>query len=249
MLENNKIYLGDCLEVMKDIDNNSIDLFLTDPPYKIIAGGISLKDNGNECSGVLGRYVSDVPTYVKQGKMFTHNDIKFAEWLPDVFRVLKDGSHCYIMTNDRNIQELLNEATKVGFKLLNILVWSKNNATPNKYYMKSAEFILFFRKGFAKSINDMGTKTVLNVNNIIGNKVHPSEKPIDLLKILIENSSKEGEIVLDCFAGSGNTCKTSKELKRNFIGIEIDPIYYEISARSVQDQYESDKSVSIDELF
>lgn len=250
MLEVNKIYLGDCLDIMKQIPEESIDLFLTDPPYKIIAGGMSLKDDKKQCGGILSkRYVSDgtncsnkwikkneynVPACVKQGKMFEYNDIKFSQWMPDAFRVLKNGSHCYIMTNDRNMQELLNEATKIGFKLLNILVWSKNNATPNKYYMKSAEFILLFRKGFAKSINDMGTKTVLNINNIIGNKTHPSEKPVNLFKILIENSTMENQLVLDPFSGSGVTAVACKELKRNFILIEIDKEYNRISKNRVE---------------
>jgi site-specific DNA-methyltransferase (adenine-specific) len=173
--------------------------------------------------------------------MFEHNDIEFKEWLPECFRILKDGSHCYIMVNDRNVQEMLNEATKAGFKLLNILIWEKNNATPNKYYMKSAEFILFFRKGFAKSINNMGTKTVIKVNNIIGNKLHPSEKPVELFKILINNSSREGETVLDPFAGSGTTALACLNTNRNFICIEKDENYFNISQERIKNQKKEKK--------
>ena len=240
----NKITNGDFLQIVKTISDESIDCIVTDPPYKLIAGGVSLKNgeaisDGTNCSNKwLKKNKTDIPVCMKNGTMFKHNKIKFSDWLPDAYRVLKDGSHCYVMVNDRNMQELLNEATKVKFKLLNILVWSKNNATPNKYYMKSAEFIVLFRKGFAKSINNMGTKTVLNINNIIGNKVHPSEKPIDLLKILIENSTKEGEIVLDCFSGSGNTCTTAKILKRRFIGIEIDSEYCTIANKRIKNTKE-----------
>jgi site-specific DNA-methyltransferase (adenine-specific) len=95
-----------------------------------------------------------------------------------------------------------------------------------------------FRKGRAKWINDIGgSKTVheyliednpvtISINNIIGNKTHPCEKPIDLLKLYIGNSSNENDIVLDPFAGSGSTLIASKELNRKYIGYEIDKEYY-----------------------
>ena len=132
---------------------------------------------------------NDSTTYARQGKLFKHNDIKFEEWLPEVYRVLKQDTHCYIMVNARNLAELQTKAEKVGFKFQNILIWFKNNATPNKYYLNAYEMILMLRKGKAKNINNMGTKNVLQINNIIGNKKHPTEKPVELMEILIENSS------------------------------------------------------------
>jgi site-specific DNA-methyltransferase (adenine-specific) len=111
--------------------------------------------------------------------------------------------------------------------------------------MKSAEFILFFRKGFAKSINNMGTKTVIKVNNIIGNKLHPSEKPVELFKILINNSSREGETVLDPFAGSGTTAIAALETNRNFICIEKDQQFFDIIVERVNCK----ENNQLDDLF
>lgn len=169
------------------------------------------------------------PSAVRNGKMFTHNDIAFSEWLPDVYRVLKKGTHCYIMVNARNLKDLQTEAEKVGFVFQNLLVWDKKNATPNKYYMQGLEFILMLSKRPARNINDMGSKNILTVPNIIGNKHHPTEKPIALMEQLIRNSTNEGDIVLDPFAGGGSTLIAAKRLNRRYIGFEIDKQYYDIA--------------------
>ena len=137
------------------------------------------------------------------------------------------------MVNDRNLQELLNEATKSKFKLLNVLVWNKNNAMPNHWYMKNAEFIVMLRKGGAKYINNQGTKQIIQVNNV-RNKQHPTEKPIDLMKILIENSTNENDIVLDPFMGSGSTGVACVNTNRNFIGIEMDDNYFKIASERIK---------------
>lgn len=235
--------------MLKRIQDNSIDLVVTDPPYKIIAGGVTIIEKKNETSGIFQkRVVSDgtncsnrwikkdlnaVPSAIKSGKMFKYNDIKFIEWLPEVYRVMKEGTHAYIMTNDRNMQELLNSAEKAKFKLVNILVWKKNNATPNKYYMKNTEFTILFRKGKARSINDMGSKQCIEIPNIIGNKVHPTEKPISLMEYYIKNSSDINNIVLDPFMGSGTTGIAAKNLNRQFIGIEIDRDIFNIAQNRI----------------
>ena len=176
-------------------------------------------------------------------KLFKHQKLKISDWIPELFRVLKTESHCYIFTNALNMSEMLREARKVGFKLHNILGWLKNNCTPSQYYMKNCEYVLFFRKGKAKWINNIGgSKTMhefliednpvtIQVDNIIGHKLHPTEKPIDLLKFYISNSSKEGDIVLDPFAGSGSTLVAAQELNRQYIGYEIDKQYYDIEIK------------------
>jgi site-specific DNA-methyltransferase (adenine-specific) len=114
---------------------------------------------------------------VREGKLFRHNEIKFEEWLPEIFRVLKSGTHCYIMINGRNLTELQQKAEKAGFKYQNLLVWKKQNATPNKYYMQQCEFILMLRKGAARNVNNMGLKNCFEIPNILGNKKHPTEQP------------------------------------------------------------------------
>ena len=215
---------GDCLELMKDIPDESIDLIITDPPYKIVQGG---------CTNKAVRLKGSNQEQLKKGILFNNNSMKFSEWVPEVYRVLKNNSHCYIMSNDRNINELLNVCKNTGFKLLNILVWGKSKHSPNRYYLKNCEFIIFLRKGKAKNINKMGTKQLLLVNNV-ETKKHPSEKPIELMKILIENSSNENDVVLECFMGSGSTGVACLNTNRNFIGIELDEKYFEIAKERIE---------------
>lgn len=227
---------GDCLELMKDIPDGSIDLILTDPPYKIVSGGCTTKKNAT--SGILSRKNNDV----RKGTLFAENSISFSDWLPDVFRVLKDDSHCYIMINGRNLSNLQAECEKAGFKYQNLLVWNKGNVTPNKWYMNQCEFILMLRKGKAKPIRNMGTSTLLNIQNIIGRKVHPTEKPLELLELLINNSTDPGETVLDPFMGSGTTGVACVNTGRRFIGIELDKQYFDIAANRIS---EAERAVTV----
>lgn len=228
------LFNGDCVDNLKKIEDNSIDLVVTDPPYKIIQGGCSNIKRKDEAGGIFNKRNTFTKNESKSGKLFKHNDIKFSEWLYEVFRVLKNNTHCYIMVNDRNLQELLNEAEKVGFKLQNILIWDKGNHTPNRYYLKCFEFIVMFRKGNSKNINNMGTKTILRVDNIKkGTKSHPTEKPVELINILINNSSKVGDTVLDPFMGTGSSAVSSLICDRNFIGIELDNEYFLVAEKRV----------------
>ena len=114
---------------------------------------------------------------------------------------------------------------KVGFKLHNLLVWVKNNATPNRWYMKNCEYVILARKGKARAINNCGSKTVHQFDNILGTKTHETEKPVELLKQYIENSSHENDWILDPFGGSGSTACAVLELGRRFLTIEIDDKY------------------------
>ena len=180
--------------------------------------------------------MSDDMEYIKKGKLFKHNDIKFEEWLPEIYRILKQDTHCYIMINPRNLAELQTKAEKVGFKFQNILIWEKNNSTPNRYYLNSYEMILMLRKGKAKTINNRGTKNILQINNIIGNKKHPTEKPVELMKILIENSTEVGGVVLDSCIGSGTPCVAAIIEKRHYIGFETNAEYFQIAKKRIWEE-------------
>lgn len=219
------LYNKDCRDVLKEIKDESIDLVVTDPPYKIITGGDSNGKNSTRPQGILSG----------NRKLFSYqNNIKISEWISEVYRVLKQGTHCYIFTNSLNLKEMIDQSENVGFKLHNILVWEKNNCTPSQFYMKNCEYILFLRKGKAKWINNIGeSKTVHKFNNIVGNKLHPTEKPVDLLGFYITNSSKEGDLVLDPFMGSGSTGESCILNNRNFIGIEIDNDYYKTAEKRI----------------
>lgn len=104
------------------------------------------------------------------------------------------------------------------------------------WYLQACEFILMLRKGKAKNINNLGTKTLLSVPNIHGTKFHPTEKPVSLMEILIDNSTKDNETVLDPFMGSGSTGIACINTKRKFIGIELDQNYFNIAKKRIEDR-------------
>lgn len=224
-----KLINGDAIEVMKKIKDESIDLIVTDPPYPTTKRGISK----NTTTGGLVR--SELG---KQGKIFKHNDIKPQEYIPEFYRILKDGSHCYIMTNHVNLYEMLTVAKECGFHFIKSLIWNKGNKIMGQAYMSQFEYILFFRKGKFKKINHCGTADILDVPNKKtkdenGKNIHDTEKPVELMKILIENSTQENEIVLDPFVGVGAVALACKELNRKYIGVELDENYYNIACNRI----------------
>lgn len=224
-MEINKVINADAIKEIKTIESKCIDLIVTDPPYKTITGGNSNGKNSVRPKGMLDG----------NRKLFTHQNIRINDWMQEMYRVLKEESHAYIFTNVLNLTEMLNESQRVGFKLHNLLCWEKNNCTPSQYYMKNCEYVLFLRKGKAKWINDIGgSKTVHQFNNIIGKKTHPCEKPVDLLKFYIANSSNKGDLVFDAFCGTGSTLVAAKELERNFLGYEIDEKYFDIAIKRLE---------------
>lgn len=209
------LFHSDCMEVLKTISDNSIDLVVTDPPYRVISGGKPHKKG--QPSGMLSK---------NDGKHFDFNDIEPEVWMPEIYRVLKQDSQCYIMTNTINMERYLKICRETGFGLHSILAWQKNNVTPSRWYMKNGEFTLFLRKGKAKPINNLGSKMIHQIDNIIGNKTHPTEKPVGLMELYITNSSKENDTIFDPFMGTGSTGVAALKNNRKFIGIEIDDYFY-----------------------
>lgn len=186
--------------------------------------------------------------------MFQFNDIDCSEYAPEFYRILKNGGHCYVMTNHVNLIHMLNTFTdlrseeekqmnvkKYGFHFIKSLIWDKGNKIMGQYYMSQYEYILFFRKGRGVKINHCGTSDILSIPNAklkdaSGKNLHDTEKPVKLMEILIDNSSKKGDVVLDPFMGIGSSGIACKNLERNFIGIEIDPHYYNIAHNRIIEQ-------------
>lgn len=225
MLELNKLYNMDCMEGMKLIDDESISLIVTDPPYKVTSRGSA----GNS-GGMLQKDIN------KSGNVFLHNDILPSEYAPEFYRILKNGSHLYVMTNHVNLMSMLNEFKKAGFHFIKSLIWDKGNKIMGTFYMSQFEYILFFRKGNAKPINNCGTSDILRVPNKKtkidgGENLHDTEKPIRLYEILIENSTQENEIALDPFGGSGNHCIACENINRRYISFEIDKNIYKMAQK------------------
>lgn len=219
---------GDTRDYFTHISDNSVDLIVTDPPYKTTPRGST-----GSSGGMLRKEIN------KSGKVFKYNNIKPKEYAGEFYRILKEGGHCYIMTNHVNLVEMLNTFISAGFHFIKSLVWNKTNKIMGTFYMSQFEYILFFRKGKAVQINNCGTSDILTVPNIKtkgedGKNLHDTEKPVELMKILIENSSCEGETVLDPFMGIGSTGVACKVCKRRFIGIEIDPQYFLVAKRRIK---------------
>ena len=218
------LLFGDCLERMKEIPDGSVDLCVSDIPYKLTGGGKGDGVNNKRPKGILSEntQLMSVP--------------KFEDWLPNLYRVMNEGSHIYLMCNFKNLNDLMNKSLTVGFKHINLLVWEKNNCTPSQFYMKNCEYTLLLRKGKSKYINNIGdSKTVHKFNNIIGNKVHPTEKPEQLMKFYVENSSNVGDTVLDMFMGSGSTGVACLNTNRKFIGVEMNEGYFDIGVNRMQE--------------
>lgn len=225
-----KLICGECVEQLKLLDDNSIDLIVTDPPYKTTSRG-----NAGNSGGMLQKSIN------KKGQVFAYNNIDCSEYAPEFYRVLKDGSHCYVMTNHVNLIKMLNTFTNCGFHFIKCLIWDKGNKIMGQYYMSQFEYIMFFRKGKGIKINHCGTSDILSIPNIKlkgidGKNLHDTEKPVELMKILINNSSQQNGIVLDPFMGIGSTGIACKELDRQFIGIEIDDNYYKIAQRRIYEK-------------
>ena len=233
---------GDCLEVMKEIDDGSIDLIVTDPPYRTTPRG-GTGNSGGMCK----------KKEFSSGKVFKHNDIKFEEYLPEFYRILKDNSHCYIMCNNKNIIELQNKCIEYGFHFIKNLIWNKGNKIMGQTYMGQYEYIVFLRKGIHKKINNCGTPDILNVpnkktKNEEGKNIHDTEKPVELMKILIENSSNENDIIFEPFSGAGGTIIGAKELGRRYVGVELDEGYCEISKNRLAEVENQKNGGIIDEI-
>lgn len=228
-----KLYKGNCLELIKDIEDNSIDLIVTDPPYPTTSRG-----NAGNSGGMLQKDIN------KKGKVFTHNNIDCSEYAPEFYRLLKDGSHCYVMTNHVNLIHMLNVFTECGFHFIKSLIWDKGNKIMGQFYMSQFEYILFFRKGKGVKINNCGTSDILSIPNKKtkgenGKNLHDTEKPIKLMQILIENSSKKEQVILDPFMGIGSTGIACVNTERNFIGVEIDDTYFEIAKDRINNTYKN----------
>lgn len=204
------IFNEDCLEYMKNIPNESIDLIVTDPPYKMTKRGKSCRPNW-------------MPNNMGEN-VFNGGIPKPTEWIPECYRILKEGTHFYTFCNTNDITEYLVVAQECGFKLHNIITMIKDTGMPNRWYLKNCELILFFRKGKAKPINDMTSRDWVQVKMPTkkNGKIHITQKPLDISLRLVTNSSKVGEVVYDPFMGGATIGVACKISNRIFLGTEKD---------------------------
>ena len=223
------IECGDCLELMKNIPDGSIDLVVTDPPYLIETTG-------------AGIYKQPDKQYVKE-----LNGIKDGfseEVLDELCRIMKK-INVYFFCSQKQIIPLLDYFVKGKKCNWNLLSWHKSNPVPacgNKY-LTDTEFILFFREKGVKIGGEFKTKFTYYVTplNQADKKRygHPTIKPLEIVRNLIVNSSEPGDVVFDPFLGSGSTCVACVNTGRHYIGFEKEPKYFDIACQRLDEAEEA----------
>lgn len=209
-----KLMQGDCLELMKGIQDGSVDLVLTDPPY-----GMNFQSN----------YRAKKYSKIENDTCLDWLDA----FLQECWRVLKPNSAIYLFCSWHKV-DIFKKAVEKRFKIKNIIIWEKNNTSMGDLkgsYAPKYEMVIFAHKG-RRVLNGFRYPDVLTAKRT-GNKLHPTQKPIELLEIFVNSSSNDGETVLDPFMGSGSTGVACVNTGRNFIGIELDPIYFQTAQERI----------------
>lgn len=218
---------GDCLELMKDIPDKSIDLVVIDPPYELETqrgGGFFRENNKNR-----RKYQDEIENMMSG----------ITEELLDIICNKMKKVNMYIFCSRTQMLFLLNYADKKSFSW-NLLTWHKTNPIPtcNNKYLNDTEYIVFMREKGVPVYGDYHTKKSYFVTPVNKKEKqlykHPTIKPLDIIKNLIINSSQENDTILDCFMGSGSTGVACANTNRNFIGIELDEKYFNIAKERIE---------------
>lgn len=209
-----RLYLGDCLEVMRTMPDGCVDAVITDPPY-----GVAYVSNMRKVS--FGAMASD--------------DITNAAWLVFMVGLMKPSAaiYCFSRWDVLGIWKSLFEF--FGLSVKNCIVWDKElfgMGDLQGAFAPTHEMILFASRG-RHIIRGGRSADVIRTRRVGSKRDHPTEKPIELMKQLILKSTDPGDTVLDPFCGSGTTGVACVETGRNFIGIEIDPGYFAVAERRI----------------
>jgi len=225
----------DALELLKQMSDQSVDLVLTDPPYFNQGTQKKYSRKGHK----------DVNTNFGDWDKF-ESDEDYIKWMKIVIcelcRVLKDNGSLWIFTNDRYISYLRHFIRDIeGMNYASTIIWHKYNSPP-RFIMKagfisSMEMIMFAYKGKKPIFNKPKIfKEMFNVwitpQTPSGERLgHPTQKPISLISKIIETSSNSGDLVFDCFNGSGTTTLVCKQLNRKYIGVELSEEYCKMAEK------------------
>ena len=241
--ENFTLYYGDCIELLPLL-KEKVDVVFADPPYFLSNGGISVQ-SGKIVSVNKGEWDKGIPV----DEMHAFN----MKWIGLCRDILTDNGTIWVSGTYHNIFSVANALTSLGFKILNVITWAKTNPPPNiscRYFTYSTEFIIWARK-MAKVPHYFNYELMKHIN---GDKQmtdvwrlpaiapwektcgkHPTQKPLSLMSRIILVSTKQGDKVLDPFCGSGTTGIAANLLERNFVGIEREWEYVEMSQRRRQE--------------
>jgi modification methylase len=238
--ENNKILVGDCIQIMEELPEKSVDMIFADPPYNLQLAGDLHRPNNTRVNGVEEDW--------DRFDGFTHYDAFSRAWLSAARRVLKDDGSIWVIGTYHNIYRLGAALQDLGYWTLNDVVWVKSNPMPNfrgRRFTNAHETLLWcakskdsrytFNYDAMKSLNDdlqMRSDWLLplctgqeRLKDDDGNKAHPTQKPESLLYRIVLASTDPDDLVLDPFFGSGTTGAVAKRLGRRFLGIEREERY------------------------
>ena len=221
----NKIYLGDTLDLMKEIPDESVDLVVTDPPYGMAYHGNRRKEKPDKWGNIDKKF-----DHIKNdsGEDF-ENLLK--TYISECYRIMKENTAIYMFCSWHKVGFFQTELEKY-FTPKNLLVWNKNNHTVGDLYGSYApkhELIWFCHKGRVLMQDSKRYDDVLDFDKI-HNPVHPTMKPVGMLRLFVRTSSKKGDIVFDGFMGSGSTAVAAASEGRKFIGAELDENYHKIAS-------------------
>ncbi len=241
--ELNNIYQGDCVELLKQVPSNSVDLIFADPPYNLQLNGELYRPNQTKVDAVTDDW--DKFDSKEEYDRFTE------KWLSECHRVLKPTGSIWVIGTYHNIFRVGAILQNLGFWMLNDIIWVKNNPMPNFkgtrfnnahetliWSTKSKNSNYTFHYHSLKVMNDdlqMRSDWLIPICSgderikVNGQKAHSTQKPAELLYRVILSTSNPGDIVLDPFSGSGTTAAVAKRLRRNFIAFEKEQFYIDVA--------------------
>ena len=243
----NQILQGDCIEILKFLPENSVDLIFADPPYNLQLRKDLYRPNMTRVDAVDDGW--------DKFEGFAEYDSFTREWLSASQCVLKETGTIWVIGTYHNIYRVGSIMQDLGFWVLNDIVWTKSNPMPNfrgVRFTNAHEILIWaqrkkgakytFNHKSMKALNDdLQMRSDWNLNlatgkeriRLNGSKVHSTQKPEALLYRILMASSNVGDVVLDPFFGSGTTGAVAKKLGRNWIGIERDKKYIRIAQKRI----------------
>lgn len=198
----------DAITWLKTIESNSVDLVITDPPYESLEKHRKI--------GTTTRLKNSKSSSNQWFEIFPNK--RFEELISEIYRIMKKNSHFYLFCDQETMFVIKPIAESQGFKFWKPIVWDKVSIGMGYHYRARYEFILFFEKGKRK-LNNLSIPDILVEKRVW--KGYPTEKPVNLAKILIEQSSNEHDVVIDPFCGSGFVGQASELLNRKFRGNDL----------------------------
>jgi site-specific DNA-methyltransferase (adenine-specific) len=199
---------ADCIEWLKTIDDESVDLVVTDPAYESL--------EKHRAKGTTTRLKVSDGSSNEWFPIFPNS--RFGELFAELYRVLKRDAHVYFYCDQETMFVAKPIGEAAGFKFWKPIVWDKVTMGMGYHYRARYEFVLFFEKGKRK-LNDLGISDVITSKRVRDG--YPTEKPVDVSRILIEQSTLPGGLVIDPFMGSGSVGEAALAAGRKFAGCDV----------------------------